>query len=391
MNGASLPDLVQDIFTRQWFAVVVEGDQVVGVQPTQPPERIPDPPTWIAPAFCDIQTNGRWGRSFSDPTLTVDNVISIVRRQGELGTGRLCPTLITAPFEAMQHGVATIAAACEADPTVNRMVVGIHLEGPAISDLDGYRGAHPRDAIRDPDWDEFEALQRASGGRIVLVTLAPERPGAFQFLGRATDEGIIVAIGHSAADTNTLEMASLFGARLSTHLGNGIAANLPRHPNPIWTQAADDGMFASLIADGCHLDRSVLRVLIRAKGPERCILVSDASPLAGLPPGIYGDWELQPSGKIVVSGTSYLAGSARDLRFAVGEVLAALPELDPEAALAMATTQPLAFLGHPNPGHYDYSERTFILFRLDDRRLDHIGTLVDGLWMAAGPGLLPGA
>jgi N-acetylglucosamine-6-phosphate deacetylase len=167
--------------------------------------------------------------------------------------------------------------------------------------------------------------------------------------------------------------------------------NLPRHPNAIWTQAADDRLLASLIADGHHLDRSVLRVLIRAKGPDRCILVSDASPLAGLPPGVYGDWEILPSGPIVVTGTSYLAGSARDLRFAVGEVLAALPELGPKAVIAMATTQPAALLGFHNPAHYDYSERTFILFRLNERQLDHIGTLVDGLWMAAGTGLLPGA
>jgi N-acetylglucosamine-6-phosphate deacetylase len=391
MTVEGLPILVQDIFTRRWFTVDFEGDQVVGVRLTEEPTDRPDPPTWIAPAFWDIQTNGRWGRSFSDPDLTVDDVISIVRWQAELGTGRLCPTLITAPFEAMRHGVATIAAACEADPIVNRMVVGIHLEGPSISSLDGYRGAHPILSVRNPDWEEFEALQAASGGRIVMVTLAPERLGAPDFMIRAESEGIIIAIGHTAADISTLERAAGYGARLSTHLGNGIAMNLPRHPNAIWTQAADDRLMASLIADGHHLDRSVLRVLIRAKGPERCILVSDASPLAGLPPGIYGDWEVLPSGKIVVSRGLYLAGSARDLRFAVGEVLDALPELAPEAAIAMATTQPAAFLGFHNPAHYDYSERTFILFRLDQRRLDHIGTLVDGLWMAAGTAQLPGA
>jgi N-acetylglucosamine-6-phosphate deacetylase len=391
MSVRPIPPLACDLFTQTWYAVESEGGRVTGVRPTEAPDAEPGPRTWIAPAFWDIQTNGRWGHSYSDPDLTVENVIAIVRAQAELGTARLCPTLITAPFESMLHGLATITEACDADPVVNRMVAGIHLEGPAISDLDGYRGAHPREAIRDLSTDEFHALLDASVRRVVLITLAPERPGAIQLMSDAIEEGVVVAIGHTAADARALDMAASFGARLSTHLGNGIAAELPRHPNPIWTQAADDRLFASLIADGHHLDRDVLRVLIRAKGPEKCLLVSDASPLAGLPPGVHGAWEVTAEGKVVVAGTPYLAGSARDLGHAVNEVLAAVPELTPEAVLAMATTQPAEFLGYPDPGHDDYAASTFILFRLDDRRFDLIGTLVDGSWVPSGPGAKPGA
>src|SRR5206468_11511036 len=127
----------------------------------------------------------------------------------------------------------TIAAACERSPDVAARVVGIHLEGPSISALDGYRGAHPLAAVRDPDWGEFQALQAASGGRVVLVTLAPERTGAIDFIARATAAGVVVALGHTAADGPTLRDAVRAGARLSTHLRNGIAPPLPRHPNPI--------------------------------------------------------------------------------------------------------------------------------------------------------------
>ena len=109
----------------------------------------------------------------------------------------------------------------------------------------------------------------------------------------------------------------------STHLGNGIASTLPRHPNPIWEQAAIDDLSASFIADGHHLDLATLRVLARAKGPARTILVSDASPLAGLPPGTYGDWAVDPSGKIVVAGTPYLAGSNQGLEVGVRNLLVA--------------------------------------------------------------------
>ena len=110
-------------------------------------------------------------------------------------------------------------------------------------------------AVRDPDWDEFQRFQDAAEGRIVLMTLAPERPGAIDFIRRRWPRAWSIALGHTAADGATLRAAVAAGARLSTHLGNGIAATLPRHPNPIWDQAALDYLSASFIADGHHLDR----------------------------------------------------------------------------------------------------------------------------------------
>jgi N-acetylglucosamine-6-phosphate deacetylase len=336
------------------------------------------PTTWVAPAFWDIQTNGRWGISFSDPTLSVEDASRVIRAHAPLGVARLCPTLITAPFEAMRHGVATIAAACEQDESIARMVLGLHLEGPSISGLDGYRGAHPPDAVRGPDWDEFRRLQDASGGRVVLVTLAPERPGATRFIETATRAGVTVALGHTAADAATIAEAVEAGARLSTHLGNGIASPLPRHPNPIWTQAADDRLSASFIADGHHVDRATLRVLLRAKGVGRSILVSDASPLAGLPPGTYGTWAVDPSGKVVVAGTPYLAGSDRDLAFAVNEVRAAEPDLKLDDVLGMATRNPARLLGRDEPTIAPGQPANYLTFAREEGRFRLLSTIVDG-------------
>src|SRR5262249_55020388 len=158
-----------------------------------------------------------------------------------------------------------------------------HLEGPFISDLEGYRGAHPVAAIRDPDWDLFQELQEAAGGRIVLITVAPERPGAPEVIRKGASRGVTLATHHPPAPRGDTRAAADFGgARLSTHLGNGIASMLPRHPNPIWDQLACDRLSASFIADGHHLDAYTLRAMVRAKGPAGTILVSDASPLAGL-------------------------------------------------------------------------------------------------------------
>lgn len=339
------------------------------------------PDEWIAPAFWDIQTNGRWGISFSSLDLTAEQVVEIVRAQGPLGTAKLCPTLITAPLEDTLHGLRAIAAACDQCPDVNERVVGIHLEGPSISDVDGYRGAHPRAAVRGPDWDEFERLQQASGGRVVLITLAPERPGALEFIRRATAAGVTIALGHTAADEPALRAAAEAGARLSTHLGNGIASTLTRHPNPIWEQAALDELSASLIADGHHLDRATLRVLARAKGAERLILVSDASPLAGLPPGQYGEWAVDPTGKVVVAGTPYLAGSNQDLDVGLRNLLEAT-DLTLAEAIATVTRNPARVLGRPEPSLQPGAPADLVRFRHDPARrsFELVATCVAGRW-----------
>jgi N-acetylglucosamine-6-phosphate deacetylase len=332
----------------RWCELEVEGHLITGAHADEGPAAIRPDDLWVAPAFWDIQTNGRSGHSFSSPELTIDQVISVVAAQTALGTARLCPTLITAPVDHMLHGLHTIAAACDSDPLVARRIVGIHLEGPFLSEREGYRGAHPLEAIRDPDEALFEKFQSAAGGRIRLVTLAPERPRAIEFIEWASSQGITIAIGHTAADGAMISAAIAAGARLSTHLGNGIASSLARHPNPIWEQAAHVELTASFIADGHHLDLATLRVLARAKGPRRTILVSDASPLAGLAPGIYGEWAVDPSGKIVVAGTPYLAGSnqgleigLRNLRRATGWSLA--------QCLATVTINPARLLGEPLP------------------------------------------
>jgi N-acetylglucosamine-6-phosphate deacetylase len=357
--------------TGCWMDIAIEGGLIASATPIDGPVEVSDTDDWVAPAFWDLQINGRWGVSFSDPTLTVDQVATIVRAQAGLGTARLCPTLITAPREDMLHGVRTITEACERFPDVARMVLGIHLEGPSISELDGYRGAHPLESVRGPDWDEFLELREASGNRIAIITLAPERPGAIDFIRRATAEGVIIALGHTSADASTLRTAVEAGAVLSTHLGNGIASPLHRHDNPIWYQAAEDHLFASLIADGHHLDLSILKALVRAKTPDRILLVSDASPLAGLPPGRYGSWEVEASGKVVVAGTPYLAGANRGLEAGV-DALIRLVGLEPAQAINAASFRaatvlnraPVRGIGHRWPFIKAGESANLIRFRL---------------------------
>jgi N-acetylglucosamine-6-phosphate deacetylase len=354
--------VARDFRDAGWLDFDVRDGQIVEIRSAAGPSDPSPADDWVAPAFWDIQLNGRWGHSFSSPDVSVDQVVAIVRAQGPLGTAHLCPTLITAPAEHLLQGLRTIAAACDAFADVNARVLGIHLEGPFLSDRDGYRGAHPATAIRDPEWDLFQQFQEQAGGRIVLMTLAPERPGSIEFIRRATAAGVVIALGHTAADGATIQAAIGAGATLSTHLGNGIASELPRHPNPIWHQAASPSLMASLIADGHHVDRHTLRVLARAKGPGKVILVSDASPLAGLPPGVYGDWAVEPSGMIVVSGTPYLAGSNQGLDIGLRNLLAATG-WTLEQAIDCVTTAPARLLRRAVPHLAQGEPADLVIFR----------------------------
>ncbi|AMV39176.1 N-acetylglucosamine-6-phosphate deacetylase [Planctomyces sp. SH-PL62] len=338
----------RDWDASRWIEIEIRDGMLERIDECDRPRDGGEDEVFVAPAFWDIQTNGRWGHSFSSPDVTVDQVVSIIRAQRGLGAARICPTLITAPVDDTLHGLRTVAEACDSHPDVDRMVVGVHLEGPFLSDQNGYKGTHPADAMRDPDWSLFERFQEASGGRVILMTLAPERPGSAEFIRKAVASGVTVSVGHTAVDRDSLSEAVEAGATLSTHLGNGIAAELPRHPNPIWLQAAEDRLYASLIADGHHLDREVLRVLARAKGWHRLILVSDAGWLAGLPAGNYGAWDVDPSGKIVLAGTPYLAGSTQGLETGL-RILDEVEPSFPRPLLDTVTVNPARLLNQPAP------------------------------------------
>jgi N-acetylglucosamine-6-phosphate deacetylase len=303
---------------------------------------------WVAPALFDLQINGCDGISFNSPRLTGDDVGRVLRVCRRHGIGALCPTLVTNSHEALIHGFTTLRRACETSADLARALPAFHLEGPYISAEDGPRGAHPLRHVRPPRWEELCRYQEAAGGRIRLVTLAPEHEGALPFIEKLVASGVVVALGHTAATPACIRAAIAAGARLSTHLGNGSHAQLPRHDNYLWEQLADDALWASVISDGHHLPPAVLRCILRVKTPARTILTCDASSLAGLPPGRYGEWdqefEVLPTGRIVVPGTTFLAGSGVFTDACIGHILATT-DVSLAEAIDMAGARPRRLLG----------------------------------------------
>lgn len=335
--------------TGQPIEITCEEGRILTVTPPtdSPPDRTG---SWVAPGLLDLQINGCDGHSFNSDKLTVETVCRVVNVCRQHGICQLCPTVITNDFASLRHGVSVLRQACEIDACVRGAVPGFHLEGPYISAEDGPRGAHPLRHVRAPDWDEFRRLQEAAAGHILLVTLAPEYEGALSFIERLVDAGTVVALGHTAASGARIREAIAAGARLSTHLGNGAHAVLPRHDNYVWEQLAADELWASIICDGHHLPPAVVKCILRVKTPARAILTCDASSLAGLPPGHYHEWDqdidVLPQGKIVVSNSGYLAGSGAFTDLCIGNAVR-FAGVSLAEAIDMAGARPRELLGLP--------------------------------------------
>jgi N-acetylglucosamine-6-phosphate deacetylase len=306
---------------------------------------------WIAPGLVDLQVNGGGGNDFSGPEVTIEGVEAVVRMLWQHGVTSFLPTVVTNPVERMSKSIRCLAVAAEGRGLESASIAGIHLEGPFISPHEGPRGAHVAEHVRPPDWSQFQRWQDLAGGRIRLVTLSPEWPGACEFIERCTASGVLVAIGHTAATTEQIRSAVAAGARLSTHFGNGAHSILPRHPNYLWDQLANDELWASVIADGHHLPTPVLKVTLRAK-PERVVLVSDLASMESLPPGDYHTAtgrhiRMTEDGRLVLADNpTLLAGATRQLLHGIVH-LAETGLTSLAGAWEMGSTRPAALLEHP--------------------------------------------
>ena len=354
----------RDVVTEQAVEVAVADGTIQAVRPLTTQEQgvagepgqpvIGDGECWLAPGLFDMQVNGFAGYHLSAEDVTPATVRGMIEALWTVGVTRCCPTVVTGSFGSLRRSLAAIAAACDQDAAIAAAVAMIHIEGPYISPEDGPRGAHSAAWTRPPDWDEFCYLQEAAQGKIGLVTLAPEWPGTPDFIERLVGAGVKVSLGHHAATAADIDAAIAAGATVCTHLGNGAHAQLPRHPNYIWEQLARDELTAGIIPDGHHLPPAVLKCFLRIKGIEQIVLVSDASHLAGLAPGVYSHWggnqqvELTPEGRLQLVGTPYLAGAALPLVQGLANVVR-YTDATLSQAVHMATATPARALGLAAP------------------------------------------
>jgi N-acetylglucosamine-6-phosphate deacetylase len=374
----------QTIFGRHFvtnkpIAVHIDGSVIDRVEYLEPDKSVPD--IIIAPGLIDLQVNGYDALDFSTLDLTAERVVELTQKLWQKGITTFLPTIITSAPDIYHHSL-TIFREVITHSEIRGTIPCIHMEGPYLSSVDGYRGAHPLKWIKSPDWQEFQKYNLISGNHISLVTVAPELPGAIEFISKCSENGIKVAIGHHAADKKKIDLAVKNGAVLSTHLGNACANLISRHDNVLWPQLAHDGLHASLILDRFHLNREEVIVFARSKGMDKIILISDMTRFAGVPPGIY-DWQgtkitVSADGKVHQADQQILAGASKVLTEGISNLIeftgCAIGE-----AINTATINPAKLMQFDDRGELVSGKRAdIIIFRVSNGEMEIIRTMVGG-------------
>lgn len=296
----------------------------------------------------DFQVNGFGGVDFQDPELTLDALSKAVGGLRRHGTEGILLTLISDDVDQLERKLKRVEGFRAEDRGVREMIPGYHLEGPYLSPVAGYCGAHRPEVMKAPEIDEFRRLQEAAGGRIRLVTLAPEWAGSAEFIGFLREQGVKVALGHTCAEMKHIDDAIAAGAELATHVGNGVPALLPRHDNVVQRLLSRDELIACLIPDGLHLPPFVLKNYYRAKPAGKVFFTTDCMAAAGAPPGRYrlGHLEVEVGADRVVrmpGGTGF-AGSSLTMDVAVRNLVDWLCLPEPEA-VRQCSEDPRRFFG----------------------------------------------
>ncbi|MGH3486310.1 MAG: N-acetylglucosamine-6-phosphate deacetylase [Actinopolymorphaceae bacterium] len=338
--------------TGRWTVVRIDGGHIAEITSgSGSPTGAEDADVWLSAGFVDLQVNGYGGfdANAAEDDAGPEAVVGLVHALFAVGVTTVVPTVVTAAESHIVACLRRIVAARALDPLVRHAIPFVHVEGPHLSGEDGPRGVHPAAHVRPPDVAEFTRWQAACDGLVGMVTLSPHFAGSPAYISDLVARGIRVSVGHTHAEPEQIRASAEAGASLSTHLGNGAHAVLARHPNYVWAQLAEDRLAAGFIADGHHLPADTLTAMLRAKGLSRSFLVSDATTLAGSPPGVYrtpvgGEVELSAEGRLSHVGTPYLAGAARSITDGVAHV-AELGPFSLGEAVGLATTTPGAIVG----------------------------------------------
>jgi len=311
----------------------------------------------MVPGYIDLHIHGSAGYDVMDDT--ADALPAIERLLAQHGVTSYFPTTVTAPMDTILRALERLADAIEKRESTNgegkgrALPLGIHLEGPFISHA--RRGVHPSELLLAPTLNLFDQIWQAARGRIRMMTIAPELDGAPEVIAEAARRGVCVSLGHSDADFETTERGIAAGARHATHTFNAmrpLSHNRLDHRSPgiLGAVLTDGRVSADIIADGVHLDPSIVKLFAKAKGPEQTVLITDATSATGMPDGRYrlGSFEVDVrDGKCMSNGK--LAGSVLTMDRAVRN-LARFAEWELPQAVAAASRNPARVARIANKG-----------------------------------------
>lgn len=325
---------------------------------------------WLLPPLVDVQHNGALGVFLHRlAELGPEPLHHIARLQRRHGVGRCWLTTVSNPVTVLERMYEVIRDELAADRSLDTLYPGMFHEGIFMSPEDGWRGAHPRKYISPPDYALFERFDKASGGRIRLVNVAPEQPGGLDFIEQAVAAGKQVTLGHCCPDSETIGKAIDRGARWVTHFGNGAAPQMHRFLNPFWSYLSRQELSLMVICDGVHVPPEVMRTAFLTKSPDQIVPVSDASGFSGYPPGRYEGndqaFEVSADGKLQLADSELLMGAwfqqDRCVEVLVDQLGMTLPE-----AWRQCSEVPAAAFGIDLPELVPGAEASFVLAHWDD-------------------------
>jgi N-acetylglucosamine-6-phosphate deacetylase len=290
---------------------------------------------WFTPGFIDLHCHGGGGEDYA----TGDLPIALATHRSH-GTTRSVVSLVAEPIDVLAAQLSAIADVAFVDP----LVLGSHLEGPFLEP--SRRGAHAEHVLMRPDPRIIDDLLAAARGTMCQVTIAPELPGALAAIEQFVAAGVVVAVGHTAADADTTRAAFDAGATLLTHAFNAMPGIHHRHPGPVVAAFEDRRVTLEVVLDGRHVDASVAAIAF-ALAPGRVAIVTDAMAAAGAQDGSYrlGSLDVVVRGGVAtVAGIDTIAGSTLTLDAALRMALVAV-KLPRPTAVASLTTIPARVLG----------------------------------------------
>jgi len=300
----------------------------------------------LTAGLLDIHMHGAVGHDVMEGTPEALGAISAFLARH--GVTEYLATTVTASLDFTLRALDRISSYIEANPAADEAKpIGIHIEGPFVSHAK--RGMHPAQFIVPPTIDLLDRFWQASKGRIKLMTIAPEVPGALETIARATQLGIRTSIGHSNANKAETLLSLEAGATSATHTFNAMRALDHREPGILGVVLDCDKLYAELICDGVHVAPEMVRLWFKAKGPARAILITDSLEAAGMPNGIYklGETAVHVQDGRCLTDAGVLAGSVIALDQAV-ERMRDFTGADLPTAIRLASRNPARMLGLPD-------------------------------------------
>jgi N-acetylglucosamine-6-phosphate deacetylase len=349
--------------------IVIEDGRIAAVER----RAVPDDAPYVAPGFVDVHVHGWGGHDAMGDASDLDGMSKALLRHGVTS---FLPTAVTAPVAELVEFAERVRTWIHAAPANGADPLGFNLEGPFLSEA--RRGAHDPAYLRDPADVDQAAIEPLLDG-LRLITIAPERPGAFELIARLRSRGVAVSMGHSAATLEQARAGYAAGGTTTTHLFNAMTGVEHRAPGLAVAALLEDEAFVELIADGEHVDPAIWELIRRVKPAERLLLVSDAIALAGTGDGraFVGTLEVEVvGGRVTLVGTTTLAGSVIALDSAVRNLVASGASLP--YAVAAASRNPLAMLGVPDRGRLAVGQRADLVELDDDLQVRRV--LRDGEW-----------